>query len=50
MGLPEHKRFSTHLQAGVSYQIISSVHCPVLTVRLSPKPETIPSGDARGKA
>jgi nucleotide-binding universal stress UspA family protein len=51
MGLPEHKRFSTHLQAGVSYKIISSVTCPVLTVRLSPKPEkTIPSGDARGKA
>jgi nucleotide-binding universal stress UspA family protein len=50
MGLPEHKRFSTHLQAGVSYKVISSVHCPVLTVRLSPKPETIPSGDGRGKA
>jgi nucleotide-binding universal stress UspA family protein len=36
IGLPAHKHFSTHLQAGVSYSIISSVNCPVLTVRYSP--------------
>jgi nucleotide-binding universal stress UspA family protein len=34
IGLPEHKHFSTHLQAGVSYSLISSASCPVLTVRL----------------
>jgi nucleotide-binding universal stress UspA family protein len=34
MGLPAHKNFSTHLQSGVSYGLISSANCPVLTVRL----------------
>lgn len=37
IGLPAHKHFSTHMRAGVSYNVISSVNCPVLTVRHSPE-------------
>ena len=46
IGLPVHKHFSTHLQAGVSYNIISSVRCPVLTVRNSPQTPANPNGSA----
>lgn len=37
VGLPASQHFSTHLQAGVSYSIVSSARCPVLTVRHSPE-------------
>ena len=33
LGLPKHKDFSTHFQTGVTYKVIASAPCPVLTVR-----------------
>lgn len=33
LGLPKDKDFSTHFQTGVTYKVISSAPCPVLTAR-----------------
>ena len=33
LGLPKDKDFSTHFQTGVTYKVVSSAPCPVLTVR-----------------
>ena len=33
LGLPRDKDFSTHFQTGVTYKVIASAPCPVLTVR-----------------
>lgn len=33
LGLPRNKRFSTHFRSGVTYKVVSSAPCPVLTVR-----------------
>jgi len=33
LGLPHDKKFSNHLGAGVTYRLVSSAPCPVLTVR-----------------
>jgi len=33
LGLPRDKDFSTHFQTGVTYKVVTSAPCPVLTVR-----------------
>jgi nucleotide-binding universal stress UspA family protein len=33
LGLPHNKEFSAHLRTGVTYKLVSSAPCPVLTVR-----------------
>ena len=33
LGLPKDKVFSTHFRSGVTYSVVSSAPCPVLTVR-----------------
>ena len=33
LGLPADKKFNGHFRTGVTYQIVSSAPCPVLTVR-----------------
>src|SRR5262245_38824082 len=33
LGLPSNKEFSAHFQTGVTYKLVSSAPCPVLTVR-----------------
>ena len=33
LGLPKDKDFSTHFQTGVTYKVVASAPCPVLTVR-----------------
>ena len=33
LGLPKDKDFSTHFQTGVTYKVVTSAPCPVLTVR-----------------
>jgi nucleotide-binding universal stress UspA family protein len=33
LGLPRNKEFSAHFRAGVTYKLVSSAPCPVLTVR-----------------
>lgn len=33
LGLPKDKIFSTHFRTGVTYNVVSGAHCPVLTVR-----------------
>ena len=40
LGLPQDKRFSPHFRAGVTYRVVSSAPCAVLTIRdLTPTPE-----------
>ena len=33
LGLPHNKEFSAHFRAGVTYKLVSSAPCPVLTIR-----------------
>jgi nucleotide-binding universal stress UspA family protein len=33
LGLPFEKKFSTHFLSGVTYRLVTSASCPVLTVR-----------------
>jgi nucleotide-binding universal stress UspA family protein len=33
LGLPRNKEFSAHFRTGVTYNLVSSAPCPVLTVR-----------------
>jgi Universal stress protein family len=33
LGLPYNKEFSAHLRTGMTYKLVSSAPCPVLTVR-----------------
>src|SRR5262249_50090388 len=33
LGLPRNKEFSAHFRTGVTYKLVSSAPCPVLTIR-----------------
>ena len=33
LGLPGKKEFSAHFRTGVTYKVVSSAPCPVLTIR-----------------
>ena len=33
LGLPSNKEFSAHFRTGVTYKLVSSAPCPVLTIR-----------------
>jgi nucleotide-binding universal stress UspA family protein len=33
LGLPQDKKFNSHFRSGVTYKLVSSAPCPVLTIR-----------------